>query len=172
MERGGRWFLLHHANQTDSFENVGRQVVPNELKWTTAGWPEFLNYHIMPVAPAALAAKVVPAVLLADEFSGRSLATIWEWPVEDKPQFALSEGRLELMARPDKSGAVLSRPTLAANYEATTTLLNPTALLASTTAGLAAPGDPNNSLNLLAGDGKLRIQERRASQNKVLAETI
>ena len=171
VERDGRWFLLHHAYQTGSFENVGRQGVLSEFKWTAAGWPEFLNNHSTPVAPAALAAKAVPDVL-ADEFSARRLAAVWEWPVEGKPQFALSEGRLQLTARPDQGGAVLGRPTLAANYEATTTLLNPAALPAGTTAGLAALGDPNNSLSLLAGDGKLRIQERRAGQNKVLVETI
>jgi xylan 1,4-beta-xylosidase len=151
-------------------ERDGRQGVLSEFKWTAAGWPEFLNNHSTPVAPAALAAKTTPA-LLADEFSGRTLAPVWEWPVEDKPQFALRDGRLQLTARPEQGGAALGRPTLAANYEATTTLLNPAALPAGTTAGLAALGDPNNSLTLLAGDGKLRLQERRAGQNKVLAET-
>ncbi len=92
--------------------------------------------------------------------------------MEDKPQFALTAGRLQLSAQPDKGGAALGRSMRAANYEATTTLLNPAALPTGTTAGLAALGDPDNSLSLLAGEGKLRLQERRAGQNRVLAETV
>lgn len=77
--------------------------------------------------------------------------------MEDKPQFALTAGRLQLSAQPDEGGAALGRSMRAANYEATTTLLNPAALPTGTTAGLAALGDPDNNLSLLAGRGKLRL---------------
>jgi xylan 1,4-beta-xylosidase len=165
VERNGRWFLLHHAYQTGSFENVGRQGVLSEFAWTKAGWPQFLNNHSTPVAAAKM-----PAVA-NDEFTGSALAPVWGWPVEDKPQFALDNGRLQLMARPDKGGAALGRPTLAANYTATATLLNAAALPTGATAGLAALGDPNNSLSLTAGDGKIRLWERRDGKDRVLAET-
>ena len=165
VERNGRWFLLHHAYQTGSFENVGRQGVLSEFEWTKAGWPQFLNNHSTPVAAAKM-----PAVT-NDEFTSSALAPVWEWPVEDKPQFTLDNGRLQLMARPDKGGAVLGRPTLAANYTATATLLNAAALPTGATAGLAALGDPNNSLSLTAGDGKIRLWERRDGKDRVLAET-
>jgi len=164
IERQGHWYLLHHAYQTGSRQYVGRQGVLSEFRWTPAGWPEFLNNHSTPPAAAP-----VPAVV-ADEFAGAALAPAWEWPVEDKPQFALQNGQLRLTAQPDKGGAALGRPTLAARYTATTTLLAPGALPPGTTAGLAALGDPDNALSLLAGAGKLQVQERRAGKTRVLAE--
>ena len=164
IERAGHWYLLHHAYQTTGFENIGRQGVLSEFVWTKAGWPEFLTGHSTPTAAAPVPATVT------DEFAGPALAPTWEWPVEDKPQFALQNGRLQLTARPGAAGAALGRPTLAANYAATTILLNASALPTGTTAGLAALGDPNNALSLLAGDGKLQVQERRAGKNRTLAE--
>jgi xylan 1,4-beta-xylosidase len=156
--------MLHHAYQTGSFQYVGRQGVLSEFTWTKTGWPEFLTNHSTPTA-----AVPVPSVV-ADEFASAALGTSWEWPVEDKPQFALSGGKLQLTARPDKGGAALGRPTLAANYTATTTLLNPSALPAGTTAGLGALGDPNNSLSVVASAGKLQVQELRDGKTRTLAE--
>ncbi len=164
IERAGHWYMLHHAYQTGSFQNVGRQGVLSEFTWTKSGWPEFLNNHTTPVAAAPVPTDVT------DEFAGASLAPAWEWPVEDKPTFALQNGQLRLTARPDKGGAALGRPTLAANYAATTILLNPNALPPGTTAGLAALGDPNNALSVLAGEGKLQVQERRDGKIRTLAE--
>lgn len=165
IERGGHWYLLHHAYQTGSFQNVGRQGVLSEFTWTASGWPQFLNDHSTPTVPAP-----TPAVV-ADEFAGPALGSTWEWPVEDKPQFALQGGNLQLTARPDKGGAELGRPTLAATYSATTTLLAPANLPVGTTAGIAALGDPANSLRLVAGDGKLQLVERRDNKLRTLAET-
>jgi hypothetical protein len=165
VERGGRWYMLHHAYQTGSFQYVGRQGVLSEFEWTASGWPRFLNNHSTPAAPAPAPARV------ADEFTGSGLAATWEWPVEDKPQFTLAGGQLQLTARPERGGAELGRPTLAANYTATTTLLNPAALPTGTAAGLAALGDPNNSLRLIASATQLQLLERRDGKIRVLAET-
>jgi len=165
IKRNGHWYMLHHAYQTGSMQYVGRQGVLSEFTWTAAGWPEFLNNHGTPPAAAPAPGTV------ADEFASPVLAPNWVWPVEDKPQFALRNGQLQLTARPDKGGAALGRATLAPNYAATTTLLNPASLPAGTTAGLAALGDPSNALSLLAGEGKLQVQERRDGKTRVLAET-
>ena len=164
IERQGHWYLLHHAYQTGSMQYVGRQGVLSEFTWTASGWPEFRADHGTPTAAAP-----APAVV-ADEFAGPALGGAWEWPVEDKPQFALQGGQLQLTARPDKGGATLGRPTLAANYAATTTLLNPAGLPAGALAGLGALGDPSNALSVLAGDGKLQVQERRDGKTRTLAE--
>ncbi|MGI4743491.1 MAG: family 43 glycosylhydrolase [Janthinobacterium lividum] len=163
IERAGHWYMLHHAYQTGSFQNVGRQGVLSEFVWTKAGWPEFLNNHTTPAAVAK-----APTVV-TDEFAGARLAPTWEWPVEDKPQFALQSGQLRLNARPDKGGAALGLPTLAASYTASTMLLAPASLPAGTTAGLAALGDPNNAISLLAGAGQLQVQERRDGKIRILA---
>ncbi|GAA4037016.1 family 43 glycosylhydrolase [Hymenobacter glaciei] len=165
VERNGHWYMLHHAYRTDGFAQVGRQGVLSEFEWTGTGWPKFLNNHTTPATPA-----LVPAVV-ADEFQTTALSPDWEWPVEDKPAFALSGGQLRLTAKPTGGGATIGRTTLAARYQATTTLLAPAALPAGTVAGVAALGDPNNSLNLSAGDNKLRLWERRDGKDRTLAET-
>ena len=162
VERNGRWFLLHHAYQAGSFENVGRQGVLSEFVWTKSGWPEFLNNHTTPTTAAPVAA------VLADEFAAATLSPVWEWPVETKPTFALQNGQLQLTASPGPGGAALGRPTLAASYTATTTLLAPASLPVGTSAGLAALGDPNNSLSLLAGNGQLKVMERRNGKDSTL----
>jgi xylan 1,4-beta-xylosidase len=164
IERNGHWYLLHHAYQTGSMQYVGRQGVLSEFTWTAAGWPEFINNHGTPTAAAPAPGTV------ADEFASTSLAPSWEWPVEDKPEFALRGGQLQLTARPDKGGATIGRPTLAANYTATTTLLNPGALPAGASAGLGALGDPNNALTVVASAGKLQVQELRDGKTRTLAE--
>jgi xylan 1,4-beta-xylosidase len=163
LQKDNRWFLLHHAYKTDSFENVGRQGVLSEFTWTKTGWPEFLRH-----SPATVAAKIPGRV--EDEFTNPALGPAWQWPVEDKPEFAVRDGHLLLTARPDNGGAALGRSTLAANYTATTTLLSPKALPPGTAAGLAALGDPNNSLSLNVVDGKIQLWERRAGKVQVLAE--
>jgi xylan 1,4-beta-xylosidase len=164
IERNGHWYMLHHAYQTGSMQYVGRQGVLSEFTWTATGWPEFITSHSVPTAAAPTPGTVT------DEFANATLAPSWEWPVEDKPQFALRGGQLQLTARPDKGGAALGRPTLAANYSATTTLLNPASLPAGALAGLAALGDPSNALGLLAGGGKLQVQELRDGKTRTLAE--
>ena len=166
IERDGRWFLLHHAYQAGGFEYVGRQGVLSEFEWTAAGWPRFLNEHSVPVATPPPG----PPSVLADEFAASTLASAWEWPVENQPHFTLADGQLHLSAQPDQGGAALGCPTLGAAYTATTTLLHPAELPAGTTAGLAALGDPNNTLSLAAGNGKLQLWERRDGKNRALAE--
>ena len=161
----GRWFLLHHAYAAGSFENVGRQGVLTEFAWTPDNWPEFRATSPAPTARPAAARAVT------DEFTGAALGLDWQWPIEDKPQYALRGGQLRLTAHPDQGGAALGRHTLTANYTATTTLLAPAALPAGTTAGLAAHGDPKNALALTAGGGKLQLWERRNGQQRILGET-
>ena len=162
----GRWFLLHHAYAASSFENVGRQGILSEFVWKTDGWPEFLPTDSKPSGVN----KTVPQAI-ADEFAGPALGLAWQWPIEDKPRFALRGGRLQLTAHPDKGGAALGRHTLTAAYTATTTLLAPGTLPVGSTAGLAAIGDPKNTLALTAGGGKLQLWERRDGKQRVLAET-
>ncbi|MFD2721338.1 family 43 glycosylhydrolase [Hymenobacter monticola] len=166
VERNGRWYLLHHAYQSGSAENVGRQGVLSEFHWNSAGWPEFLNQQSEPTATA----NSVTTRPVVDEFNGTALDLSWQWPVAHKPQFALSNGRLQLRAQPDFGGAALGRHTLTASYTATTTLLHPAALPAGATAGIAALGDPDNSLALTTGGGRLQLWERRAGQPRLLAE--
>lgn len=161
----GRWFMLHHAYQTAGFENVGRQGVLSEFRWRADGWPEFIG-NTTPATPVASADRRD----VKDEFKAAALALNWQWPIEQKPQFQLQGGKLSLTARPDHAGAALGLQTAAPRYTATTTLLSATALPAGTDAGLAAIGDPDNTLALTAGSGKLRLWQRREGKDQVLSE--
>ncbi|WP_081867608.1 glycoside hydrolase family 43 protein [Hymenobacter sp. IS2118] len=165
LEHQGRWYMLHHAYEAGSHEFAGRQGVLSEFEWTAAGWPAFRGKST-PVAAPAIVAR---ASAVADEFTGRTLDLAWQWPVEYRPTFAVSGGQLRLTARPDHSGAALGRSTTAAAYTATTTLLNP-GTLAGACAGLAAHGDPDNTLMLVASVGKVQLLQLEKGQTKTLAE--
>jgi xylan 1,4-beta-xylosidase len=162
IERNGHWYMLHHAYQVGSLQYVGRQGILSEFTWTKAGWPAFV--------PNPTPAPVPAPAAVVEEFATAQLSPAWEWPVEDRPQFALRGGQLHLSAQPDKGGAALGFATLAADYTATTTLLNPGSLPAGTTAGIAALGDPKNAIGLLVGAGKLQVQEVHDGKARTLAE--
>ncbi|WP_243651205.1 family 43 glycosylhydrolase [Hymenobacter gummosus] len=167
-ERGGQWFLLHHAYHNRGWEYVGRQGVLSEFRWTAAGWPEFINQRTpgTPGVPTTQSRQTV-----RDDFKGRALGRAWQWPVETKPSFALKDGQLRLTARPDAGGAALGHPIYTADFTATTTLLEPGKLPAGAAAGLAALGDPENTLALTAGGGKLQLWQLEKGKRRVLGET-
>ncbi|WP_262383945.1 family 43 glycosylhydrolase [Hymenobacter lutimineralis] len=164
VEHQGRWYMLHHAYHTGSQEFVGRQGVLSEFTWAASGWPEFKGGST-PAAPAA-----PTPVAFTDEFTGKALQPSWQWPVEQRPAFALRGGQLQLTARPDHAGAALGQSTTTPGYTATTTLLNPASLPAGSQAGLAAHGDPDNLLSVVAGGGKVQLVQTEKGQSKTLAE--
>lgn len=166
FNRGNRWYMLHHAYNTRSFEFVGRQGVISEFSWTAEGWPEFTNNGSVPVQ----AAPIAKARSLTDEFNGPTLQPSWQWPVQERPTVAVRGGQLHLTARPEHSGAALGQHTTSATYTATTTLLNPASLPNGTVAGIAAHGDPENTLALTAGSGKLQLWQMEKGKQKTLSE--
>ncbi|TGE28548.1 family 43 glycosylhydrolase [Hymenobacter metallicola] len=167
FNRGKRWYMLHHAYDTGSFEFVGRQGVISEFAWTASDWPEFRSDgSVPPQAAPALTARD-----LRDEFDQPTLLPTWQWPVEERPTAVVRGGKLFLTARPQHSGAVLGQQTSTADYTATTTVLNPGKLVAGTLAGLAAHGDPENTLALTAGNGKLQLWQLQKGKSKTLSET-
>ncbi|KUG08961.1 glycoside hydrolase [Solirubrum puertoriconensis] len=168
VQRNGQWFLLHHAYSARGHEYVGRQGVLTEFRWNAEGWPEFINQSTpgTPGVPTALSRKTV-----TEDFKGKELQPSWQWPVEEKPAFALRDGKLMLTARPDKSGAMLGHQIYTPDFTATTTLLEPGTLPTGTAAGIAALGDPDNTIALTAGDGKLRVWQLEKGKRKVLGET-
>ncbi|UYZ62090.1 family 43 glycosylhydrolase [Hymenobacter weizhouensis] len=164
VQRDGRWYLLHHAYATQGQQFLGRQGVLSEFTWTADGWPEFRG------GSTPVAATPAKPGTVTEEFDGKALGPTWQWPVEQKPTYAVRGGQLQLTARSDHAGAALGLSTTSPTYTATTTLLNPAALTAGTTAGLAAHGDPDNTLALLAGGGKLQVVQVEKGQTKTLAE--
>ncbi|UOQ52726.1 family 43 glycosylhydrolase [Hymenobacter cellulosivorans] len=165
FNRGKRWYMLHHAYDTNSFEFVGRQGVISEFTWTASDWPDFKNSNSIPTRSAPVAPRA-----FNDEFDQPTLLPSWQWPIEERPTVALQGGKLLLRARPQHSGAVLGQHTLTAEYTATTTLLSPAKLPAGTVAGIAAHGDPENTLALTAGSGKLQLWQLEKGKQKTLSE--
>ncbi|TGE22392.1 glycoside hydrolase [Hymenobacter aquaticus] len=163
--RGQRWYMLHHAYDTRSFEFVGRQGVISEFSWTPDGWPAFKNSNPVPPRQANVAPRN-----LTDEFDQPTLLPSWQWPVQERPTVALRGGKLLLTAQPQHSGAVLGQHTTTADYTATTTLLSPAKLPAGTIAGIAAHGDPENTLALTVGNGKLQLWQLEKGRQKTLGE--
>ncbi|SNC67599.1 Beta-xylosidase [Hymenobacter gelipurpurascens] len=164
VENQGRWYLLHHAYNTASQEFVGRQGVLSELTWTATGWPAFTGGS----TPAQAAAPAPRS--FTDEFTTTTLQPSWQWPIEQRPMFMLQSGQLRLTARPDHSGAALGQSTTSPNYTATTSLLQPASLAKGSRAGLAAHGDPDNTLALLAGGGTVQLTQIEKGKTKVVAE--
>ncbi|GAC1596523.1 MAG: family 43 glycosylhydrolase [Hymenobacter sp.] len=167
VERGGRWYLLHHAYAAQGFQHIGRQGVLSEFSWNAQGWPEFSGGGV-PGGPEP--AAMLQRADVRDEFGGPSLAPAWQWPVGAPPAFALRGGQLRLTAQPAGSGAVLGRGIFAAGYTAQVALTNPAAVPAGTGAGLAAVGNPDNALALTVGGRKLQLWRREKGQQQVLAE--
>jgi beta-xylosidase len=165
FNRGDRWYMLHHAYDTRSFEFVGRQGVISEFIWNADGWPEFRTDGVV---PAQTAVAKVPN--LNDEFERPTLLPTWQWPVEERPTVAVRDGKLRLTARPQHSGAVLGQHTTTANYTATTTLVSPLTLPSGTTAGIAAHGDPENTIALTATNAKLQLWQMEKGKQKTLSE--
>ncbi|WP_240635525.1 family 43 glycosylhydrolase [Hymenobacter rigui] len=164
VEYKGHSYLLHHAYAARGQQYVGRQGVLSEFTWTADGWPEFRGGST-PIAPAAAQAQS-----FTDEFSGQKLQPVWQWPVEQRPIATLRSGQLHLQARPDHAGAALGHSTTAPDYTATTTLLNPADLPAGCRAGLAAHGDPDNVLALVARGNKIALIQTQKGQTTTLAE--
>lgn len=164
VEDKGRWYLLHHAYNTDGKQFVGRQGVLSEFVWTESGWPAFRGGST-PVAASPALPK-----LFTDEFTGSVLQPSWQWPIEQRPTFSLQGGQLHLTARPDHSGAALGQSIYAHDFIASTTLTNYAVLPAGTRAGLAVHGDEDNTLALLAGDGKIQLTRTEKGQYKLLEE--
>jgi beta-xylosidase len=166
VEDKGHWYLLHHAYNTDGQQFVGRQGVLSEFVWTESGWPAFKGGST-PVAGTGAWQRP-----FNDEFTGPALRSSWQWPIEQRPYFQLQNGQLHLTARPDHSGAALGQTTTSPNYTAVTTLRNYTALPAGTRAGVAAHGDQDNALALLADSQKLALTRIEKGETRILEEAV
>jgi beta-xylosidase len=164
VERNNHWYLLHHAYSATSGHYVGRQGILSEFSWGSDNWPVFSAGR----TPGVAVKQATPPDV-KDEFTGKTLDVAWQWPIEEKPQATVLGGKLRLTARPDHSGAALGHSTYTAAYTATT-LLETSTLPVGTTAGLAALGDPDNTLALMASHNKLQLLQREKGKQKTLGE--
>lgn len=162
-EYEGRWFLLHHAYYTDSHEFVGRQGILSEFTWNAEGWPEFWGG-----SPQAAPLQDVRVLNVADDFSCNQLDGSWQWPVGLQPSVGVSDGQLLLGARPGSLGALVAQRTYTATYKASVGL-DYRSLPAGTSAGIAAIGDTDNALALLAHGDELQLWHVQKGKQQCLS---
>lgn len=167
----GRYFLMYHAYSTKDFIFTGRQALLDEVKFEADGWPS-INGGKGPstkaLSPFGVAQKKAE-LRFQDDFS--SARPGWQWPVADEPNYKIENGWLHLSPSRktnDLVGAVLARSTTLGDYTAEATIGE---LTPGVFAGIAAFGDPANSMGLTTGDGKLLLWFRQKGKHHILSET-
>jgi xylan 1,4-beta-xylosidase len=170
----GRDFLLYHAYHPTDFQFAGRQALLDEIAWSGSGWP-VINDGKGPSARAPApsgAAGHAQTHAFADEFSASTLEPGWQWPWARSPDRRVRAGVLVLRTAPDPSGSpaatVLARPTVDADYVATTRVMT-AALSGSTMAGLAAYGNGANAVGISVAGGRLLVWRREKDIQQTLA---
>jgi xylan 1,4-beta-xylosidase len=171
----GRYFLLYHAYDANSFIFTGREALLDEVKFTNDGWAE-INHRAGPSkqAPSPFGEPDRHKQLtFVDDFSGLQLRAGWNWPVTDESPATLSSGKLVLTASPEQStnimGGVIGRSIPTGNFVATT-ILERSSLKPGIIAGLAALGDRANSTGLALVDDRVVVWNRARNQQQTVIE--
>lgn len=145
IEKGGRYYFLHHAYDKKTNAFTGRQGLLSEFKFTPDGWVKFVNVPEPIVKPASV----------TDDFNSRKLPLSWEWSVfQENIKFALKRGHLQLKGSDVSAGAFLGRKILTGDFTATTTLIKKGS---KSNAGIAAIGDDKNTISLLYFKDTVRL---------------
>jgi beta-xylosidase len=173
----GRDFLLYHAyRKSEEAFYIGREALLDEVSWTASGWPA-INDGKGPSGRAP--APLNPAARSSghpffDDFSSPTLRPGWQWPQASEPVVRIETergGRLLLSSADDEGrdplSAVLSQPTTATNYVATT-LVEMSGMKQGALAGLSAYNGREDALGVLAGDGKVVTYAREAKKHQVI----
>jgi xylan 1,4-beta-xylosidase len=155
----GRDYFLYHAYSTNSSVYAGRQGLLDEIIWDNNGWPSFQGKS--PSITASLPGKQAEAtatLAVQDNFEASALAQNWQWPVDQKPAYTMSEagGQLKLQASPQKIGTVLGQRTKTADYTATT-VLHKNTVKGGTMAGLTAIGDQENAAGIALANNEIIV---------------
>ncbi|XXX81755.1 family 43 glycosylhydrolase [Sorangium sp. So ce134] len=171
---GGRFFLLYHAYSALDSVYVGRQGLLDEVIFGADGWPSFRGGGPSAGAAAPIAPQGPWPAEIVDELDGDALDPHWQWPVAARPEATLDPeggGWLTLGAMPGAPGghlgAVLGRPTLRSDHEATTEVSAPP----DVEAGLAAYGDGDNAVGISVGGGRAAVFRLANGEIQRVAET-
>ena len=166
----GRYWLLYHAYDSQSFVFTGRELMLDEVVFDEAGWPAINRGHGPSLtAPSPLGVQQQRTELsFTDDFANGTLDLGWQWPQDNVPLIRRAEGHLILatttLSKFDNlSAAVYARSTTSGDYSATTCLALDQ-LKPGTFAGLAAYGDAANAIGLSVGDGKAIFWARHQGQ--------
>lgn len=160
--QGVDYFLYHAYRATDSVY-VGRQGMLDPIQWGTDGWPSINSRH----GPGGTVLS--KTVAFADEFTATALVTGWQWPNARQPTLSLSGGELTLAPSAalatDRLGAIVARSTNTGNYVAEA-ILDEAGVTPGTSAGLAAVGDPDNTLGITFNPDTAKVTVTRRQGTK------
>ena len=174
----GRYFLLYHGYDAKTFVFTGREMLLDEVKFGSDGWPT-INGGKGPSlgAPSPFGiTQTRTGRTFFDDFTAEHLGPGWQWPQANEPSVRLDAangGQLVLAPvgehASDPVGAVLARSSTSGDYEAMT-VIDTRSLKLGAFAGLSAFGDPANALGVAVGEGKAVVWQREKNQHKTVAE--
>ncbi|HZI30959.1 MAG TPA: family 43 glycosylhydrolase [Candidatus Binatia bacterium] len=173
-DQQGRYWLLYHAYSTGGSVFLGREGLLDEVKFGTNDWPTINDSK----GPSVKAVSPFGAVQqktddrFFDNFTGTELEKGWQWPQSHEPSCQVKNGQLWLSANErgnNMLGAVLARPTLAADYVAAT-IVETKPLKSGWSAGLCAFGDSQNAMGVVFRDGNIITWRRDKGETHQLAQ--
>src|SRR5437899_9463293 len=145
----GHYFLLYHGYDAKTFVFTGREMLLDEVKFGSDGWPT-INGGKGPSlgAPSPFGiTQTRTGRTFFDDFTAEPLGPGWQWPQANEPSVRLDAangGQLVLAPvgehASDPVGAVLARSSTSGDYEAMT-VIDTRSLKLVAFAGLSAFGD-------------------------------
>lgn len=156
VEKDGKYYFVYHAYEQEGNVYTGRQGVLSEFSFTEDGWIEFIN------GPGT-ARSIQPEI--GDEFVGEELKPEWQWSVFQQPSLQVQNGRLELSALSQKSGAFLGMKTLSDDYDAEVIVFPNTS---SSAPGLALIGDEKNFIVASVEQNKVILRKVEGDKETVI----
>ncbi|MEO6950404.1 MAG: family 43 glycosylhydrolase [Polyangia bacterium] len=159
----GRTLMLYHAFDPVAFVDVGRQGLIDQVTFGADGWPIIAGG----TGPSGIPGST--AHPLRDDFSGKALSPLWQWPFANAPIRTLGKAALTIAPGPTPGGgrlaAVVGRSVPTGDYVATVKLDAGSA----TSAGLAVVGTPSAALGVSVESGKVVVWRRDKGMETVVA---
>lgn len=158
IEKDGKFYFLYHAYDAESNVYAGRQGVLSEFTFTKDGWIEFINNS---GGDTEIQREV------KDDFNGKELSEQWQWSVFEDIAHTQQEGKLMLMASPEKAGAFLGAKTYSGDYDAQV-LISKNA--SSSEAGFGLVGDEKNFVVASVKDGQIVVRKVEQGKETIVGE--
>jgi beta-xylosidase len=169
----GRDFFLYHAYNAKTTVYPGRQGLLDQIHWGADNWPSFENRSPSLTDKVPVGQNKPDVLDMQDEFTTSTLASSWQWSVEQTPKITLQPGKggsLLLQASPNQIGTLVGQRTKTAAYTASAALVQQ-ALPAGTIAGLAAIGDPANAIGIAVGNGEVMLWQMKGNKMNMVSHT-
>lgn len=167
LDQTGDLRVLYHAYRTGVGVLAGRQLLVDQIGFSSDGWPRIGTGQPQPPlsTPGSSA--------FFDAFAGPWLGLEWEWPSTRPPRVKVRRG-LRLTAAPRGGRRVdaglLARRVATDSYEATA-VVERAALRGRALGGLASYGAGFEGVGAAVGRGRLILWQRRDGLTGLLAQT-